>query len=139
MSMRGVGRRLGSIVSTVRGKVSRRSRTSNSKVETNHFATLGDVLMKRYVVDFVNQMKQPNLWESMAIHIPILLRCEECMGKGYDWEVKDGGGTAEKKMCWSCFGKGINPVPLSEVDGTVVPREDPSLKFKVAGQGVFFP
>lgn len=96
------------------------------------FATLGEMLLKRYTTDFTKQMQM-----LIKVEIPVLIRCLHCHGVRGD-----------SSPCFACGGRGIEAIPSCELDKTEIEEYDSmprihlpkqySQKFKVASQGTFF-
>jgi hypothetical protein len=71
--------------------------------------TLGDMLQKRYVADFVTNMqglRDPDP--------PTQLRCAYCKGFGVDPQKMNKDGSS--LLCKPCNGRGVPPIPWSELE-----------------------
>ena len=81
---------------------------------TDHFATLGDMLLKRYVVDFVGQMQQLSspspLWTPER-----KWRCPKCFGDGNEpRRMRDSDGSYNTDLthpCEKCLGYPLLAMP----------------------------
>lgn len=74
---------------------------------------LGELLLKKYVTGFVDQMKKPTTFSSFFGDEP-QMRCPQCYGEGSEYDSgEDADGNVEDYVtnCGQCQGYGLLVIP----------------------------